>query len=48
VPAILLAAAKQREMVAQAVVDDRRRVLVTPFHTRDITTMLDELLADAG
>jgi serine/threonine-protein kinase len=48
VPAILLAGAKQREMAAQAVVDDRRRVLVTPFHTRDITTMLDELLAHAS
>jgi len=44
VPAILLVPAKHREMAEKAVTDERRRVLATPFHTRQITEMLDELV----
>jgi NAD(P)-dependent dehydrogenase (short-subunit alcohol dehydrogenase family) len=31
---------------AQAVVDERRRVLVTPFHTRDLTALLEAIMSD--
>ncbi|MFM7077409.1 MAG: protein kinase domain-containing protein, partial [Planctomycetaceae bacterium] len=44
VPAILLVPAKHRELAEKAVTDERRRVLATPFHTRQITEMLDELV----
>ena len=46
VPAILLVGQKQRELAAQAVVDERRRVLVTPFHTRDLTALLEAIMGD--
>jgi len=46
VPAILLVGAKQKEIAAQAVVDERRRVLVTPFHTRDLTALLEAIMSD--
>ncbi len=48
VPAILLVGQKQRELVEKAVLDERRRVLVTPFHTRQITDMLGELVGESG
>ena len=44
VPAILLVPAKHRELAEKAATDERRRVLPTPFHTRQITEMLDELV----
>jgi len=44
VPAILLVPSKHRELAEKAVTDERRRVLVTPFHTRDITELLDALI----
>jgi response regulator RpfG family c-di-GMP phosphodiesterase len=46
VPAILLIGQKQREIATQAVVDERRRVLVTPFHTRDLTSLLEAIMSD--
>ncbi len=46
VPAILLVGPKQKELTTQAVVDERRRVLVTPFHTRDLTSLLEAILGD--
>jgi CheY-like chemotaxis protein len=46
VPAILLVGAKQKEIATQAVVDERRRVLVTPFHTRDLTALLEAIMSD--
>jgi len=48
VPAILLVAPKQRELATGAVVDELRRVLVTPFHTRDLTALLEAILGDAA
>jgi len=44
VPAVLLVPSKHRELAEKAVTDERRRVLVTPFHTRDITELLDALI----
>jgi len=48
VPAILLVAPKHKELAEKAVVDERRRVLVTPFHTRQITDMLGELIGETA
>ena len=48
VPAILLIGQKQREIATQAVVDERRRVLVTPFHTRDLTSLLEAIIGDGA
>lgn len=48
VPAILLVAPRHRELAQQAVVDERRRTLHTPFHTSDITQLLAELVGSAA
>ena len=48
VPAILLVGAKQREIATQAMVDGLRRVLVTPFHTRDLTSLLEAIIGDGS
>ena len=44
VPAILLVPPKHREMAEKAVIDERRRVLHTPFHTRQLVEMVEEIL----
>jgi hypothetical protein len=48
VPAIHLVAPKHKELAEKAVVDERRRVHVTPFHTRQITDMLGELIGETA
>lgn len=43
VPALLLVPQKHKELAERAVLDDKRRLLETPFHTRQIVELLDEL-----
>ncbi len=43
VPALLLVPQKHRELAERAVLDDKRRLLETPFHTRQIVELLDDL-----
>jgi CheY-like chemotaxis protein len=48
VPAILLVGPKQKELLQKAVVDERRRVLATPFHTRQVTELLGDIIGYAS
>jgi len=48
VPAILLVGPKQKELLQKAVVDERRRVLATPFHTRQVTELLGDIIGHAS
>ncbi|NBV46973.1 MAG: serine/threonine protein kinase [Planctomycetia bacterium] len=44
VPAVLLVSQRQTALAERAAVDGRRKVMATPFHSREMAQLLDELL----
>lgn len=44
VPAVLLVSQRQAALAERAAVDGRRKVMATPFHSREMAQLLDELL----
>jgi serine/threonine-protein kinase len=44
VPAVLLVGQRQEALAERATVDARRKVIATPFHTRDMARLLAEIL----
>jgi serine/threonine protein kinase len=44
VPAVLLVSQRQADLVERAAVDERRKVVATPFHSSAMARLLDELL----
>jgi CheY-like chemotaxis protein len=44
VPAVLLVGQRQEALAERATIDARRKVIATPFHTRDMARLLAEIL----